>query len=54
MEAMIPAFATPILHAFSLALTQLATPRPEGWALVFAVVAIPGALLRHRRSHPHE
>jgi hypothetical protein len=52
MEAMIPALATPIVHAVSLALVKLATPRPEAWALVFAVVCIPGALLRHRRAHP--
>ncbi|HEY1925851.1 MAG TPA: hypothetical protein VK801_01315 [Caulobacteraceae bacterium] len=53
MEAMIPALATPLVHAVSLTLVRLATPRPEAWALVFAVVSIPGALLRHRRAHPH-
>jgi hypothetical protein len=54
MEAMIPALATPILHAISLSLVRLATPRPEAWALVFAAVSIPGALLRRRRAHPHD
>jgi hypothetical protein len=52
MESMIPALATPIIHAVSQALLKLAATRPEAWALVLAAVALPGALLRHRRAHP--
>lgn len=51
MEAMIPALATPVVHAVSLTLQQLATPRPEGWAIVLATVTVVGILLRHRRAH---
>jgi hypothetical protein len=51
MEAMIPAFATPIVQTVSLTLEQLATPLPEGWALVLAAVSVVGILLRHRRAH---
>jgi hypothetical protein len=52
MEAMVPALAAPIVHAASLALLRLAAPRPEAWALVLALTALSGALLRARRSHP--
>ena len=52
MESMIPALATPIIHGVYVTLLRLAMPLPEGWALMLAIVALPGALLRHRRSHP--
>ncbi|HEY2048365.1 MAG TPA: hypothetical protein VGH03_03425 [Caulobacteraceae bacterium] len=52
MESMIPALATPIVHAVSLTLIKLGATRPEAWALVLAAIALPGALLRHRRAHP--
>ena len=48
---MIPALATPLVHAVSMTLQQLATPLPEGWALVLAAISVVGILLRHRRAH---